>query len=575
MSRGLLAVVALLVVGLSVAPIGAVATVSQSPSSSTTTEDADQVRPTINASINGQSITDGGFEVVYDGARLQLNVSMADANATLDTVIVRVDGETVIDRSSPGPTVSINRSLPIGGGNNTVRIIAEGSNEAVRSMQFRVYLESVPPALELESPVDTLPQPYQYPDLVVERTDIRLRGQFNDLSGFGVASFTFRRPGNSEPFDGFDVQGDPTFDEQVLLQYGHNVVELETRDVLDNSYFNTFSITVVDRDAPELDLGFESQQEQRPRYTVTGNVSDSVWIRNVSVDVYHYNHGPYEPARSSYVPVADRRYTSRSRDRLAASFSQEVRLIEGLNLVVVQARDVAGHDTVRRFFITYEPDEELPPTISVIRNRTIVRSNTSLDLAALVSDGDEDLSRVVVEARSLETGAVTDIESIRPDENATFLLERALNISAGVNQIDIRAIDERGEQSERRFFIDTSQRLPLSEPPAGYEQIDDSNVGTTPAGESTTPTTAVPTTTQAAANSATATPDRTTTATTTDSTDQSGAGDDDDSEGDEASSDDDQASGGLLAGVPVLPVLGALVVILVGGFFGYRRLMRV
>jgi len=586
MSRGRLAVVVVLVFGLSLAPVGVTATSTvdlapaSQPADSAGTQDSEPARPSIDASINGDPIEADGFRVVMEEARLRLDVSMP-GNETLDTVLVRLDGETVVDRSDPGSSVSINRSLPIGGGNNTVRVVAEGTNDEVRSMRFRVYLETVPPALDFESPVDTLPAPYRYPDLVIGRTDARFQGTFDDLTGFDIASFSFSRSG-SDRFETFDVGGDGSFDRRVLLGYGRNDVELQTRDTLGNAHIRSFTVRVEDRDPPEVDLGFTSQQEDQPRYEVTGTVNDTVWIRNVSVRVFHYDRNDFQPSQRVYETVPDRRYRGRSRDRLNVSFDQTVRLLEGRNLVVVRARDIAGHSTIRRFFIRYTPDTEVAPTVSVIRNQTVVRNDSALDVRALISDDDRDFERVLVEAESLETGAVTDVESIRPTDNATFLLDRTLNVSAGVNRIQVTAFDGREESTTERFFINTSRQYPLEEPPDGYERIADEDEPTeqpeeTPTAtpvetvdrstETRTKTETVPTTSV----TSTPTPDEETDA-GSDDTPESDEADEDDS--DEADEDDsDESSGGLLGNLLVPLVVG--IVVVVGGFVGYRQITRV
>jgi hypothetical protein len=538
--------------------------------------------PTVNVSINGESVSDGEFRVLREETTAVLRAEVAaESGRSLDTVLVQVGDEIVVDREDPGDGVTINRSLPIGAGNNTIRVVAEDDRDRLTSTRFLLYLERVPPAMDLESPVDTVPDPYQYENVVTNRTLTDWSGRFRDLTGFRDATVSFVRPGSGDVYRVFRVGPDPSFDEEVLLRYGRTNVRVVSTDTLGNTHITTFTTRVIDERGPSVDLGVDETPLESPWYNVSATVTDNVWVRNVSVDVLHLGRTPYQEFGRHYEPVEPERYRH-SRERRSVSFEQGVRLLTGRNIVSVTAVDHLGQETVRTFEVDYYPERERPPAVSVLRNATRIEGNESAAVSAVVTDANGDLRRVLVEVEDLDRQQLTDVESYRLDNESTFLFERSLDIGPGVSEVQITAIDGERNLTSERLYIDARAGRQTQDPPPGYEDVaNDSDDGTADPSLPDDPTTATPDerTTDAPVTEGTPGSDGTTTANVSDGTTTANVSDGTSGGGAATGAPNDEPAaggGGLLAGLTSLPVLAALAVVLVGGgYYVWIKLTRV
>jgi hypothetical protein len=530
--------------------------------------------PTVNVSVNGESVSDGEFRVLRDETTAVLRARIeADSGRSLDTVLVQVGDEIVVDPDDPGDSVTINRTLPIGAGNNTIRVVAEDDQDQLTSTRFLLYLERVPPAMDLETPVDTVPDPYQYENVVTNRTLTNWSGRFRDLTGFRDATVSFAHPGSGDVYRTFSVGPDPSFDKEVLLRYGRTDVRVVSTDTLGNRHITTFTTRVIDERGPSIDLGVDETPLESPWYNVSAAVSDNVWVQNVSVDVLYLGRTPYQEYGRHYEPVERERYRH-SGERRSVSFEQGVRLLTGRNIVSVTAVDHLGQETVRTFEVDYYPERERPPAVSFLRNATRIEGNESAFVSAVVTDANSDLRRVIVEVENLDRRQLTDVESYRLDNESTFLFERSLDIAPGVSEVQITAIDGERNLTTEHLYIDTRAGRQTQDPPPGYEDVaNDTDDGTVDPSLPDGPTTATPDrpTTDAPVTEGTPEGDGTATA-----------------DGSEGGTDSGEAAtatpsggpaaggGGLLAGLTSLPVLAALAVVLVGGgYYVWIKLTRV
>lgn len=559
--------------GAIVSPASAHATSAGAPASNST----DTTAPTVNVTLNGDPVTDEEFRVLRDETTAVLRARIrAPSGRSLDTVLVQVGDEIVVDRETPGDSVTINRSLQIGAGNNTIRVVAEDSRDRLTSTRFLLYLERVPPAMDLERPVDTVPDPYQYEDVVTNRSLVTFAGRFRDLTGFRDAVVSFKHPSSGNAYRTFSVGPDPTFSERVLLEYPRTIVRVSPEDTLGNDHITSFDVRVRDERAPSIDLGFDETPIESPWYNVSATVEDNVWVDNVSVDVHYLGRTPYQEYNRHYTPVEHRTY-EQSRDRLNVSFEQGVRLVQGRNIVSITARDHLGQTESRAFEVGYYPDTERPPTVDFLENATRIEGNDSAFVSAVVTDGDTDLRRVIVTVENLDRRQVTDVESFRMVNESTFLFEDTVNVTAGVSKVEIVAIDGQHNRTVERLYLDTRAERQTARPPPGYEDTANDSVspGPTLPDDTNTPQTATPT------DPATESPSNSTTSgETTTAPPENGGGDSGSDGGGEAATDDEDGTGddagsllSLLTSLPVLALLG--VVVIGGGYYVWIKLTRV
>lgn len=558
-------------------PVAATSTANTGGTNTTTNTSAQSATtpPTLNVTVNGDPVTDGEFRVLRNETTAVLRAQIAaDSGRSLDTVLVQVGDEIVVDAEDPGQTYEINRSLPIGAGNNTIRVVAEDSEDQLSSTRLLLYLERVPPAMDLESPVDTIPDPFRYENVVTNRTLTEWSGRFRDLTGFSSAVVSFTYPGSGDVYRSFRVGPDPSFDENVHLRYGRTIVRVAATDTLGNDHITRFNARVIDDAPPRIDLSFDRTPIESPWYNVSGVVTDNVWVDNVSVDVHYLGRTPYQEYNRHYEPVGRELY-EHSRERLNVSFRQGVRLVQGRNLVSVTARDHLGHEESRTFEVGYYPETERPPTVDFLRNVTRIEGNESAFVSAVVTDGNSDLQRVVVEVENLDDRQLTDVEAFRLDNESTFLFEDTVDITPGVTEVQITAIDWQGNVTSDRLYLNTRAQRKSELPPPGYEDAaNDSETSTDPSQQTTPTLTSVGETTVTAT---TATESGAQTATAGESGQNGTAGEAGDGAGDGAGGDDgESASGGLLAGLTSLPVLAVLVIVVLGvGYWGWIKLTRV
>ena len=532
--------------------------------------------PALNVSVNGDAVTDGEFRVLRNEttAILRASISARDGRS-LDTVLVQVGDEIVVDAEDPGTSIDINRSLPIGAGNNTIRVVAEDSADELSSTRMLLYLERVPPAMDLDSPVDTIPDPFRYEDVVVGETVTDWSGRFRDLTGFESAVVSFAYPSSGEVYRTFRVGPEASFDEEVHLRYGRTIVRVAATDTLGNDHISRFNARVVDDAEPSIDLELDRTPIGSPWYNVTATARDNVWVSNVSVDVHYLGRTPYQEYDRHYEPV-DNEFYEHSRERLAAEFNQSVRLVQGRNLIAITASDHLGQRESLTFEVGYYPETQRPPAVDFLRNVTRIEGNESAFVSAVVTDGNGDLQRVVVEVENLDRRQVTDVEAFRLDNESTFLFEDVVDIEPGVSEVQITAFDGEGNRTTDRLYLNTRVQQQFEQPPPGYEDaandsedVADPALPETPG--DTSPTATVTTVTTTATGNGSATP-------TAGGEESGSTGGEGASEGgsDGGSGGGGGGGGGILATLTSLPIVVALLVVLLGGgYWGWIKLTRV
>jgi hypothetical protein len=528
--------------------------------------------PALNVTVNDDPVTDGEFRVLRNETTAVLRASIsARGGRSLDTVLVQVGDELVVDAEDPGSSIEINRSLPIGAGNNTIRVVAEDSADELTSTRMLLYLERVPPAMDLESPNDTIPDPFQYDDVVVDQAVTDWTGRFRDLTGFRSAVVSFRYPGSGDVYRSFRVGPDASFDEEVHLQDGRTIVRVAATDTLGNDHITRFNARVVDDAAPSIDLELDRTPIGSPWYNVTATARDNVWVSNVSVDVHYLGRTPYQEYDRHYEPV-DNEFYEHSRDRLEAEFNQSVRLVQGRNLVAITASDHRGQRESLTFEVGYYPETERPPAVDFLRNVTRIEGNESAFVSAVVTDGNSDLRRVVVDVENLDRRQVTDVEAFRLDNASTFLFEDTLDIAPGVSEVEITAIDGEGNRTTDTLYLNTRAQRQSERPPPGYEEAANDSDGETDSALPQDPTLTPPRTTSVTSVTETGSANGSGTPTTGSEAGRSTGGGGET----EGGSGADTGGSGPLAALTSLPVVVALVALLLGGgYWGWIKLTRV
>lgn len=403
--------------------------------------------PSVSVSVDGERVSDGQEFVVTQNPDLAIEASAAES---IESVVVRVNGESA-RTFSPGST-SFSRTFVVqvdDNERNSVQVIVRDSAGGVTSQQLTITKDGVGPFIGFESPFQSKLGSRPPERASASNSRLRFAGAFEDLSGVQTLSIERRHiysaVGERRVKTSNQQIQDPgsTFDTEVFVGYGRNIVEVRMIDKLKNSRTYTIEIDVNDRTAPELSVSETPSEVRTGSITLSGTASDNLQIDEVTYSV----EGKVNSATliSSEGDAADP-------DRQSMRFEQEVPLNPGENVVRVTAHDVSGRTSTVRRVVTY--NDTIVPVMSL--DSTEFESG-SVRFAGYVRDGS--FQRVSVETVDPETDETLDFKQVYDGgptaENVTFE-EQMAALEDSQTQVVLRVIDRDGEEHIRTVTVSPS-----------------------------------------------------------------------------------------------------------------------
>lgn len=487
---GVVLVMLLPVIGLLTAPVGGAEPVS------------------IELTVNDEAASDGEQVLVTSNPHVGMDVS---ANATIRTVTLRLNGDTVETFEVDSTTFSETYIPELEDGRNEFRVIVDTA-DGVGSRTLTLTKDDRGPFVRFTSPFTTSHHREVVPGSTqVGDSYVTLSGELVDTAGVShmtiTREFTYTHA-NTEHFaeDRWDIE-DPgdAFSQEIFLGSGSNDIRVTVEDHLGQSRTYDFELDVVDEERPavSLDLPNRTRDDQ---LQITGTASDNVQVDTVSVHV---------PGVVSSKHLFDGIDKEPDESAVSVALSGMVTLRPGENPIEVTATDFAGNSvTVTETVVL---DTSIEPEVRIDREGTRFESGQQLHVSAVVEYGE--ISRVTLEAIDVATEEPVDFATIYSGSAVrhTVAIDRSVDLADGRTRLVIRATDSSGTEHQSAFEVDPS----TGTLPWGQASTDDgTDGGSADREETATPTetdggdSATPTATTTAPSTTTGTATATETETT-------------------------------------------------------------
>lgn len=400
--------------------------------------------PSVSASVDGERASDGQEFVVTQNPDLTIEASAAES---IESVVVRVNGESA-RTFSPGST-SFSRTFVVqvdDNEQNSVQIIVRDSGGGVESRQLVITKDGVGPFIGFESPFQSKLGSRPPQRASASKAQLRFAGAFEDLSGVQTLSIERRHiytAVNEKRVKTSNQQiqsPGSTFDTEVFMGYGRNIVEIRMIDKLKNSRTYTIEFDVNDRTAPDLSLSETPTEVRSGSLTLSGTASDNLQIDEVTYSV---------EGKVNSATLISSEGDAANPDRQSMRFEEEIPLNPGENVVRVTARDVSGRTSTVRRVVTF--NDTIVPVMSV---ESTAFDPGSVRFAGYVREGS--FQRVTVETVDPETEETLDFKQVYDGEptaeNVTFG-EQMAALEDGPTQVVLRVVDRDGDEHIKTLTV--------------------------------------------------------------------------------------------------------------------------
>jgi hypothetical protein len=423
---------------------------------------------TLDVTVDGTPIRDGESVTVTDDPTLDVDVG---DDESIESVTVRVDGETRASFEPNATTLSERLTLDLTDGNHTVTVAVAPGN---RTLTATVRKDSTGPIVTVTSPFESaVAAPTG--QVAIDRGATTLSADLDDLSGVRevrierVYEWQFGgRTGRSVETDRIENPGD-NVSRPILFGHHRNELRIEAVDVHGQRRTYDVVVWVLDEGRPRIEL--DRVERSGGRLRVAGTVGDGTKVASLS-----YRVG--ESAQRTYVlnPTSP----EPTRARVDADFEFTAPVGDDTRSITLVARDVAGNTLTWAVPLDYRGSPA--PTVTVDESATRVREG-GVEVVGSVVDGW--VTRVVIETVAAD-GTVVDAATVY-DGAATDEVQVRGRIGAarGATTVVIRAVDVSGR--EHRASVRVGASTPTETPAAP------SPTGTSTTTRTRTPTPVTPT----------------------------------------------------------------------------------
>lgn len=446
--------------------------------------------PSMSLAIAGTPMDDGDHHTIGSDPVLQLNVS---AEAAIETVVVRVNGNTVHSVSPETKTYTEEVPLDLPTGENDIKVIAKDGDGGVTSKKIGVLKDNRRPVVHFSAPFET--SGGGPPDnTTVNDTYVTVAGEIKDHTSIDQIVVTRR---NVYQFAGREEVDrktyridDPgsSFSQRVFLGNQSNDLTVTLTDAMGNQRIYEATIEFDDSEAPTITMEDIPQQPPGPVIELDGDVVDNGQLDAVTLTV----EGQYQE-----LTLLSPRGPKPDETRTAFDVDRQVDLSEGTHDITLTARDLAGNEATFETTVIYQ--ETVVPRIAINRDETTFTESGSLAIRGAVEYGK--VTAVSIETMAANSGETADIVQVyHGDVTESVALDESLAVADGRTEVVVRATDSEGTAHVETFFVD-----PTSGTVFAGEQTPTPTPTTTPE-EATPTTTAVTTTATNATSTQTATP---------------------------------------------------------------------
>jgi PGF-pre-PGF domain-containing protein len=477
----------------SVTAVGAAASTGSSSAGSSSVSGAAggvaAVGPRVNVSVDGEPVSGGTAPKVGDDPELTVTAAVGNdtlSGGSVSEIVVRLNDEGYTTVETDNATVTERIDLDLQTGDNEVRVIVTDDAGNVDATQFTVRKDSDPPYVFLTSPYETTPW-RQITDGETSGRTVTLTGQIIEDSAVEkiLLRHEFGDYGKTYVFR----EAQRNFTLNLTLGYSGadartNEFRLTSVDEFGNVRVDEFAINHSDAAPPAVSFRPLPNETTRNRLTVSGTVSDDVWIQRANVTIRRPDGN-----RSGFDRILGPRSYELDTDRRTATFEKSFYLLRpGTYEATVAVTDVRGRTTTRTVTVDrVEGEERVAPTVTVDRDRTVVLDERTLFLSGTAYEGVTE--RLVIETRDAATGETVDYRVVHSGSRETRVdFDREVGIAPGRTTVIVRATDPSGTEHARTFAVNGSAKTAFVGDPTDPDESDeDESENTTdePAGNGT------------------------------------------------------------------------------------------
>jgi hypothetical protein len=394
--------------------------------------------PNLSVTVDRAAVGDGETITVTDDPRIGMEIS---ADATIESVEVRVDGQTRQTFSPGSASFSDSVILDLDDGDNEVTVVATASGRVEHTVTVRK--DSDGPRVSYTSPFETdVGRPGSTVQIGTAKTT--LAGDLRDLSGIQIVrierTYRWTFAGQSERSRRTYRLESPgeNFSQPLLFGVGENDLKVELVDVHGQRTTHQITVTVVDDAKPSIDL--DRFEREGDTLRVAGVVSDNVKVRSFAVRT--------PSGRKSVLTETSKEPTE---ERLSAEFEFPARISENTEEITLIATDVAGN--TREWTVPVDYRGHLVPTVTIDPDATTVGGD-GVAVSGLVSDGR--VTQVVVETVGPDGAVVASTTAYEGEATDRVPIQARLGRADGETTVVVRAVDVDGREHQETLRLATS-----------------------------------------------------------------------------------------------------------------------
>lgn len=395
---------------------------------------------TVDVTIDGTAVEDGDSVTVTDDPVVDIDI---EANESIQSVAVRVDGDSRRTFEPGKRTFSERVTLDLDDGEHTVTVVAEAVD---LRLSATVRKDSNSPKITYTSPFESAGYPSNG-EVTITRGNTTLAADLVDRSNVSEVriereyEWTFAGGGDRDrEVHRIENPGD-NVSQPILFGLGENDLKFEAIDEHGQRRTHDITVRVIDDHEPAIDLD-RFERSANGELTVAGTVSDEVKVNSLKYQ--------FEGTGQTYF-VLNPTSKEPTRERLDAGFEFTADPPEDAESIVLVATDVAGN--TREWEVPFDYRGHLEPTITMDREATGVQGDR-IAFAGEVSDSR--ISRVVVDSIAPNGETIDRLTIHEGSETESVPFRGRIGGASGSTTLVVRVTDVRGGTHREAFEIDTS-----------------------------------------------------------------------------------------------------------------------
>lgn len=447
----------------------------------------------ISVTVDGTPVESGGKTTVTADPTVGVDVA---ADATIESVIVRVNGDTVETYEPGATTFSGSADVALVDGENELSVVVQ-TEDGVNSQRVTVTRDDHGPFVRFTSPFETDHYRQVVPNTTtLNNSSVTLAGVLHDASG--VSRVTIEREYQyshaNEQFQAnarWDLEDPPdAFSQGIFLGLGANDVTVRVVDTFGQSREYHTRLNVTDSVDPTVHFDLPNETHGST-LDLDGEVTDNTQLDDVSVKVAGFGgvQGGFDGIDKEPDPSAAR-----------IPLSGTLALQPGENTIVVTATDVAGNTVEAEKTVVYT--RSVVPNVRLDEEATTVGTDGTVHVEGVAEDGE--ITRLTIDAVDADTEEVVDLARVYTggDVEETVPISTSLDLADGRTRVVVRVTDSNDAEHQTSFLVDASGAIRWEEPDAGDGPAANASTGGNEtagnesdagdAGGSTAPTTTTP-----------------------------------------------------------------------------------